>query len=63
MTHTYVEMELDGDAYDMIAKKMRDAGYDQAFLEGGAIDMRGIAVTRGNGALELGAELRRMERA
>jgi len=45
-THTYVLLELSRAAYDEIARKMREAGYDQAFDAEGEIDMRGIAVTR-----------------
>lgn len=45
-THTYVIMELSPAAYDEIAQKMREAGYDHVFGEDGEIDMYGIAVTR-----------------
>lgn len=45
-THTYAELELSKAAYDEIAKKLRDAGYDHAFMEDGTIDMHGIGVTR-----------------
>lgn len=45
-THTYVEMELSQDAYDEIAKNMRETGYDHAFGKDGTIDMHGLAVTR-----------------
>lgn len=43
-THTYVIMELSKHAYDEIAEKMREAGYDHAFGEDGEIDMHGLAV-------------------
>jgi hypothetical protein len=45
LTCTYALMELSRAAYDEIAAKMREAGYDQAFGADGEIDMRGIAVT------------------
>jgi hypothetical protein len=44
-THTYAELELSKVAYDEIAAKLRDAGYDHAFMDDGAIDMHGIGVT------------------
>lgn len=47
-THTYVMLELSKAAYDEIAKKLRDAGYDHAFIhddDGCTIDMHGIGVT------------------
>lgn len=43
-THTYAELELSKSAYDEIAKKLRSAGYDHAFMENGAIDMHGIVI-------------------
>lgn len=50
-THTFAELELSQSAYDEIATKLRDAGYDHAFTEGGAIDMHGIGVTRAEDAV------------
>ena len=47
MTYTYVILEISKPAYDEIAKKLKDAGYDQVFHEQGGevvIDMHGIAV-------------------
>lgn len=44
-THTFAELEVSAAAYDEIAGKLREAGYDHAFNEG-AIDMHGIGVTR-----------------
>lgn len=44
-TYTYVIMELSPAAYDEIAQKMREAGYDHVFNEDGEIDMHGIAVS------------------
>lgn len=48
-THTLAELELSQAAYDEIAKKLRDAGYDHAFGLGcdeGVIDMHGIGIVR-----------------
>lgn len=44
-THTYAELGLSQAAYHEIARKLRDAGYDHAFMEDGTIDMHGIGVT------------------
>ena len=44
-THTYVELGLSSAAYDEIATKLKEAGYDHAFVDG-AIDMHGLAVTK-----------------
>lgn len=45
VTHTVSVLELSKRAYDEIAAKLREAGYDQAFMDtGGLIDMGGIAV-------------------
>lgn len=46
-TYTYVILELSEEAYNEIAKKLRDAGYDHAF-DRGIIDMHGLAIARGN---------------
>lgn len=43
-THTYVTMEVTQSTWNEIATKMRDAEYDQAFMENDEIDMHGIAV-------------------
>jgi hypothetical protein len=63
-THTYVILEIDPEAFNDIKKKLRDAGYDHAFMPGGEIDMHGIAIAPdpARSALALGAELRRMEK-
>lgn len=45
-THTFAELELSQPAYDEIRAKLEAAGYQHAFLDGGAIDMHGIGVTR-----------------
>jgi hypothetical protein len=54
MTHTFVELEMSAAAYDEIAAKLREAGYDHAFMKdiAGAtgketIDLHGIGVTKG----------------
>lgn len=45
-THTYAELGLSEAAYNEIAQKLRDAGYDHAFMDDGAIDMHGIGITK-----------------
>ena len=45
-THTYVELELSDAAYEEIQQKLREASYDHAFMNDGAIDMHGLAVVR-----------------
>ena len=44
MTYTYAVLEVSKAAYDEIAAKLRDAGYDHAFTDEGEIDMHGIAL-------------------
>lgn len=49
MTHTYAELEVSRATYDEIAQKLRDAGYDHAFMpernrESPTIDMHGIGL-------------------
>lgn len=46
VTHTFATLELSQRAYDEIAGKLRQAGYDHVFTHDGAIDMAGIGVTR-----------------
>ena len=46
MTHTYAELEVPGDVYDLIRAKFEAAGYQRAFLSNGAIDMHGIGLMR-----------------
>ena len=47
-THTYVLLQVSDAAYEEIAKKLREVGYDHVFSrEDGHIDMHGIALTRG----------------
>lgn len=44
-THTYAELDVSKAAFDEIATKLRNAGYDDVFLDGGdTIDMHGIAL-------------------
>jgi hypothetical protein len=45
-TRTYAELEISPEAYDEIASKLKAAGYDHAIMDGGAIDMHGIGLTR-----------------
>jgi hypothetical protein len=57
-TYTFAELEVSAAAYDEIAAKLREAGYDHAFVPARteiqgvqterepAIDMHGIALTR-----------------
>lgn len=52
-THTFAELGVSAAAYDEIAGKLREAGYDHAFIEatvgsgGLVIDMHGIGLVRG----------------
>lgn len=46
VTHTFAELEVSAAAYDEIAAKLREAGYDHAFTDEGAIDMHGIGLVR-----------------
>jgi hypothetical protein len=45
-THTFAVMAISPAAYDEIAAILRGAGYGHAFLDGGLIDMHGIAVEK-----------------
>lgn len=45
-THTFAELEVSEGAYDEIAQKLKDAGYEHAFI-GETIDMHGIGLTKG----------------
>ena len=42
-THTFVELEISREAYMEIWRKLAEAGYHHAFIDG-AIDMSGIAL-------------------
>lgn len=44
MTHTIATLEVSPAAHGEIAAKLRAAGYDHAFMEGGLIDMSGIGI-------------------
>jgi hypothetical protein len=46
-TYTYVTLEISPAAYDEIAGKLKASAYDHCFGEDGAIDMHGLAITRG----------------
>lgn len=46
MTHTHAELKISPEAFDEIYTKLRAAGYEHAFMRGGAIDMNGLALTR-----------------
>ena len=43
-THTYVCLPLSKAAYEEIAKKLHEAGYEHCFSANGEIDMNGLAV-------------------
>ena len=45
MTHSFAELEVSELAYNEIKRKLKEAGYEHAFIEG-AIDMKGIALTK-----------------
>lgn len=57
MSHTYATLEVPAEVYDLVAAKLVAAEYHHAFVEArhavslgqdnGAIDMHGIALTRG----------------
>lgn len=43
MSRTYAILKVSSEAYTEIKQKLKDAGYDHAFVDGN-IDMRGIAL-------------------
>ena len=45
-TRTLATLELSAATYNEIHTKLKAAGYDQAFLENGMIDMHGIGITK-----------------
>lgn len=50
-THTYATLEVSATTYDEIASKLKQAGYDHAFIESPTeskpvIDMHGIGLVR-----------------
>jgi hypothetical protein len=53
-THTFAELEVSAQTYDEVRRLLAAAGYaDILFMDGGAIDMRGIGLTRGAPSLIL----------
>lgn len=46
MTHTFATLEVSDNLYEEVAAKLKEAGYDHAFMEDGAIDMHGIGLTK-----------------
>ena len=46
VTHTFVTLEVSAAAYEEIRAKLAAADYDHCFMEGGEIDMHGIALVR-----------------
>lgn len=45
-THTYALLPVSAAAYDEIHKALTEAGYDHVFMEDGAIDLHGLALTK-----------------
>lgn len=45
-THTYVTLEVSEATWNEIAAKLREAGYDHVFGDGGEIDMHGLALVQ-----------------
>lgn len=45
MAYTFAIMEVSEAVYEEVAAKLREAGYDQAFVEG-CLDMHGIALAK-----------------
>lgn len=63
-TYTFAELEVSPATYDEIRQLLEEAGYRHAFLDGGAIDMHGIGLVRGETGPSQGhAALRRFEDA
>jgi hypothetical protein len=51
MTRTFVTMEVSAEAYDEIGANLKEAGYDQAFIDESGqsfyvLDMHGIGLVR-----------------
>jgi len=44
VTHTCAQLEVSRRTYDEISELLRDAGYDEAFMQDGTIDMHGIGL-------------------
>jgi hypothetical protein len=47
MTHSIALLEISQKAWGEIAEKLREAGYDHAFVTDGVIDMHGIGIKAG----------------
>ena len=45
-TNTLAQLEVSASVFDEIAAKLRDAGYDHAFVNG-MLDLSGVGLTRG----------------
>lgn len=45
VTHTLAHLEVSKSTYDEIAGKLREAGWDHAFLDG-VIDMHGVGLVK-----------------
>lgn len=45
-THTVVELPVTPESYAEIKYLLTQAGYDHCFMDGGGIDLSGIALTR-----------------
>lgn len=52
-THTYAVLELSALAYNEIKEKLKEAGYDHAFMDNGEIDMHGIGIALQNRDAEI----------
>lgn len=52
-THTHANLEVSDAAYQEIAERLRDAGYDHVFDEEGTIDMHGIGLVPGGDPISL----------
>lgn len=46
LTYTYALLEVSETAYEEIARKFREAGYDHVFGSDGEIDMQGVALVK-----------------
>lgn len=44
-THTFATLEVPAAAFDFIAAKLKEAGYEHAFVDG-ALDMHGIGLVK-----------------
>jgi hypothetical protein len=60
MTYTCATLEVSQAAYDEIAAKLREAGYDHAFTEDGMVDMTHIGLVREPEVITDRAEIERV---